>query len=91
MVGKCSPVLRDVAEVLGPTLTPESILPGAEQKMNGSLLIAEATSIEEVKKIVESDAYYVNNIVSLLMSGFRQLFPLTWYHSGTRTGLSLRL
>jgi hypothetical protein len=73
MVRKRSRVLFDVAEVLGPTLTPESVLPGAEQKMNGSLLIAEATSIEEVKKIVEGDAYYVNDIVSRLVSGFRQL------------------
>jgi uncharacterized protein YciI len=34
--------------------------------MNGSFLVAEASSIEEVKKIVESDAYYINNIVSWL-------------------------
>lgn len=32
--------------------------------MNGSLLIAEASSIEEVKKIVEGDLYYKANVVS---------------------------
>ena len=53
-------------EVLGPTLTLESALPDAEQRMNGSLLIAQATSIEEVRGIVESDVYYNGNIVSLL-------------------------
>ena len=58
--------LGDVAEVLGPTLTPESVLPGAEQKMNGSLLVVEASSIEEVKTIVENDVFYNNNVVSPL-------------------------
>lgn len=57
-----------MAEVLGPTLTPESVLPGAEKKMNGSLLIVEASSIEDVKRIVEGDAFYRHNIVSLLAS-----------------------
>jgi len=51
-----------VLKVLGPTLTPDSVLPGVEQKMNGSLLIAEASSIEEVNEIVENDAYYTNDI-----------------------------
>jgi len=56
----------DVAEVLGPTLTPESVLPGVEEKMNGSLLVIEASSIEEVKVVVESDVFYSNNVVSPL-------------------------
>ncbi|KAF9785785.1 hypothetical protein BJ322DRAFT_1004377 [Thelephora terrestris] len=51
-----------VLKVIGPTLTPESVLPGAEQKLNGSLLIAEASSIEEVKKIVEGDVFYTENV-----------------------------
>lgn len=66
-----------MTEVLGPTLTPDSVLPGAEQKMNGSLLVAEASSMEDVKKIVEDDAYYINNVVSPLASGFRQPTLLT--------------
>lgn len=53
-----------MAEVLGPTLTPESVLPGAEQRMNGSLLVVEASSIEEVKRVVEGDVFYSNNVVS---------------------------
>lgn len=57
-----------MAEVFGPTITPESVLPGAEQKMNGSLLVMEASSIEEVKIFVEADVYYRNNVVSLLAS-----------------------
>ena len=80
-----------VAEVLGPTLTPDSVLPGAEQKMNGSLLIAEASSIEEVKEIVESDAYYTNNVVSPLASRFPQSTLLTQGDSGTRRRLSSHL
>ena len=64
-------------EALGPTLTPESVLPGAEQKMNGSVLIAEASSIEEVREIVEGDVYYTNNVVSLLDSITHQSTLLT--------------
>lgn len=67
----------DVAEVLGPTLTPESVLPGAEQKMNGSLLVVETSTIEEVKYIVESDVFYINNVVSLLTSRFGPRISLT--------------
>ena len=33
--------------------------------MNGSLFIAEVSSIEEVKSIVESDIYYKTGVVSL--------------------------
>ena len=67
----------DMAEVLGPTLTPESVLPGAEQKMNGSLLVVETSTIEEVKDIVESDVFYINNVVSLLASRFGPRISLT--------------
>jgi len=56
----------NAVEVVGPTLTPESVLPGAEKKMNGSLLVVEASSIEEVKSIVENDVFYSNNVVSSL-------------------------
>lgn len=59
--------------------------------MNGSLLIAEASSIEEVKGIVERDTYYINDIVSLLASSFHQSAPLTHGDSGTRRRLLLHL
>jgi len=54
------------AEVGGPTLTPGSVLPVAETKMNGSLLVMETSSIEQVKSIIESDVFYSNNVVSPL-------------------------
>lgn len=79
-----------MAEVLGPTLTTESALPGAEQKMNGSMLVAEASSIEEVKDIVESDAYYSNNVVSPLTPRNGPWVPLTRHDSGTKRSWSLR-
>lgn len=79
-----------MAEVLGPTLTPESVLPGAEQKMNGSLFIVEASSIEEVKDIVESDAYYRGNVVSPLAPRSGLWIPLTRNDSGTKRSWLLR-
>lgn len=67
-----------MTEVAGPTLTPESVLPGVnQQKMDGSLFVMEACSIEEVKAFVEDDIYYRNNVVSLLASGFSLRIPLT--------------
>lgn len=66
-----------MAEAFGPTLTPESVLPGAERKMNGSLLIVEASSIEEVKNIVEGDVFYNNNVVSPLAPRYSPWIPLT--------------
>ena len=80
----------DVAEVFGPTLTPESVLPGAEQKMNGSLFVIEASSIEEVKTIVEGDPFYANNIVSPLPPRYSSGTPLTRHDSGTKKSWSLR-
>lgn len=67
----------DVAEVLGPTLTRESVLPGAERQMNGSLLVLEASTIEEVERIVKSDVFYDNNVVSPLASIFCLDIPLS--------------
>jgi hypothetical protein len=74
----------DVAEVIGPLLTPESVLPGAQQRMNGSLFVIEAPSIKEVKSIVESDPYYSGNVVSPLSPRFGPRIPLIWCDSGTR-------
>ncbi|KAG6886296.1 hypothetical protein C0993_006706 [Termitomyces sp. T159_Od127] len=43
----------------GVLLTPESIAtPDSDKKMIGSMFICEAESIEDVKKVVESDIYY---------------------------------
>jgi hypothetical protein len=80
----------DVAEVFGPTLAPESILPGAQQKMNGSMLVVEAPSIEEVKSIVESDIYYKTNVVSPHAPRSGPRIPLIWRDSGIRRRSSSR-
>ena len=36
-------------------------------KMEGSLIIYEAESIEAVRKIVETDVYYTGNVVSTIL------------------------
>ncbi|KAH8112265.1 hypothetical protein DFH11DRAFT_1511928 [Phellopilus nigrolimitatus] len=44
-------------------LSPESIAsPGAERKMIGSAMVFEAASLDEVKKIIESDIYYTTGV-----------------------------
>ena len=46
-------------------LTPESISPGVtEKEMIGSVMVFEAESLEEVRKIVENDIYYTTGVVS---------------------------
>lgn len=45
-------------------LTPESITPGAEKKMVGSVFICEAESLESVRKLMENDVYYTSGVVS---------------------------
>ena len=46
-------------------LTPESIAPGVtEKEMIGSVMVFEAESLEEVRKIVENDIYYTTGVVS---------------------------
>lgn len=52
--------------------------------MNGSLLVVEASSIEEAKRIVEGDAFYSNNVVRSLSPRLAQGVSLTWPDSGTR-------
>lgn len=52
-------------KVGGATVTPESLQPGAENKMTGSFLVLEAENIEEVRKFVESDVYYTGNVWDL--------------------------
>ena len=51
-------------ELGGPTLTAESIATAdAEKKMNGSVIIVSAKSIEEVHDVVNSDPYWVGDVV----------------------------
>nr|GAT55836.1 predicted protein [Mycena chlorophos] len=52
---------QGVIRVGGATLTPESIT-GGERKMTGSVIIYEAASIEEVRKLVDNDPYFVGNV-----------------------------
>lgn len=47
--------------LLAPELTDES----GRKKMIGSLMFYEAESIEEVRKIVDSDTYYTSGVVRL--------------------------
>ena len=51
------------AEFGGPLLAPELTDENGRKKMVGSLLFFEAESIEEVRKIVESDIYYTKGVV----------------------------
>jgi hypothetical protein len=53
------------AEFGGPLLAPELIDEKDRAKMIGSLMFCEAESIEEVRKIVESDIYYTSGVVRL--------------------------
>ena len=48
--------------------TPESIVPGAEKKMVGSIFICEADSLEAVRKLMENDVYYTSGVVSVLFA-----------------------
>lgn len=43
-------------------------------KMEGSLIIYEAESIEEVRKIVETDVYYTGNVVSMVLPSCIKLY-----------------
>lgn len=43
-------------------MTPESLEPGAKKQMTGSFMIFEAENIEQVRKIIESDAYYTGDV-----------------------------
>jgi hypothetical protein len=53
------------AEFGGPLLAPELTDEKDRAKMIGSLMFCEAESIEEVRKIVESDIYYTSGVVRL--------------------------
>lgn len=48
----------------GPLLTPSSIeTPESERKMIGTLMVLEASSINDAKSIVENDVYYTSDVV----------------------------
>jgi uncharacterized protein len=51
------------AEFGGPLLAPELVDEKDRKKMTGSLMFFEAESIEEVRKIVQSDIYYTSGVV----------------------------
>lgn len=46
-------------------LSPESIT-GGERKMVGSVMFFEMETLEEVRKLIESDIYYTSEVVGLL-------------------------
>ena len=58
------------------TVTPESIAEGAEKKPQGSLLIFEADSLEEVKQIIERDIYFTEKVVCPLLLLTKQFIDL---------------
>jgi hypothetical protein len=46
-------------------VSPETMgMEGRERKAVGSLLIVQAKTIEEVRKMIESDVYYTSGVVS---------------------------
>ena len=52
-------------EVAGGLITPESQdAAPADKRFVGSVLLYEADSIEEVRKLVEQDIYWTENVVS---------------------------
>jgi len=46
----------------GAMLSPESLQPGAERKMVGSVMIFEADSLEDANALVLSDVYYTAKV-----------------------------
>lgn len=60
-----SSLTRSFIEVAGGLITPESQdAAPADKKFVGSVLLYEADSIEEVRKLVEQDLYWTENVVS---------------------------
>lgn len=54
-------------------MAPERTDESGRKKMIGSLVFYEAESIEEVRKMVESDIYYTSGVVRLPL--FRSSYP----------------
>jgi hypothetical protein len=69
-----------VIKVGGVILTPESIESATSTpKMTGSMLIIQATNIEAVKKVVETDIYYTTGVwdpEKLVIAPFISATPL---------------
>jgi hypothetical protein len=60
-------------EVAGGLITPESQdAAPADKKFVGSVLLYEADSIEDVRKLVEQDIYWTENVVSWTT------IPISW-------------
>ncbi|KAI1784519.1 hypothetical protein LXA43DRAFT_901498 [Ganoderma leucocontextum] len=53
---------KGIVKVGGAMLTPESIVPGVEKKMVGSIFICEADSLETVRNLMENDVYYTSGV-----------------------------
>jgi uncharacterized protein len=61
-------IFLPASEVGGAMLTEDSIAASAtDRKFVGSVMIFEASSIEEVKKAIYEDVYYTSKVVSNLM------------------------
>lgn len=69
-------------------LTPESIIPGAEKKMVGSIFICEADSLETVHNLMVNDVYYTSGVVSVSLHFTLMGFPDATVRSGTRRSWS---
>ncbi|EME44769.1 hypothetical protein DOTSEDRAFT_44888 [Dothistroma septosporum NZE10] len=67
--------------VLGGASLDEPVKEGSPIKINGSVLMAEADTEEEVRKIVESDIYYKSGVWDAAKI---QIFP---FKSAVRKGL----
>jgi uncharacterized protein YciI len=55
------------AEFGGALLAPELTDESGRKKMTGSFMFYEAESMDEVRKMVESDIYYISGVVRLLL------------------------
>ena len=67
-------------------LSPESIAsPDAEQKMVGSLVVFEGSSVEEVKKLIEDDIYYTSGVVCPARLSMQILTSHVYFKVGSRT------
>lgn len=59
-----------VVEFGGPLLSPESIeTADAPRKMVGSMVVIQAESLADVRKLIESDIYWASNVVSISQFG----------------------
>lgn len=61
-------LLTDYEELGGAMLTPESVSsPDATKTLIGSTLIYSASTLDEVRRLVEADVYYTNGVVCPLI------------------------